>query len=263
MKINILVPEIRTKEPSYTTATTGVEVILGFTSSHTNVADNLYLVDVTLIDVLTGDVLSTEKVEVVLNSFTTYYTVSNLESERLYVLKINSNYGRVTTTYISTLSDTSVIEVVGREKIFSSTAYFYGDNIEPPINGDGAVNFKKGLDLVNNTTGNSIIVEGTKLYTFCPTHLATTLYDYPDQIYYRPFYGLPLRKIIVNKVPKITKLTNLIYRVFPATVIRITNRSAGKDVITNKPVTEINLEDYNLDSNRTVFYPVFTSIPST
>jgi len=248
MKIKLIYPEIRTSQPSYQTTSGTLTVMLGFISANTNVVDEFVSPIVRLIDTRTGDIVSSETVQVRLNAFTTEYTLTGLQPEALYALVIDNYNNRLTTSIISTLTDTSSIQVVGREKIFNPSSLFFGQDIERPVYEPGPVDFRKGLDLINNTQGTAVIVEAGQTYTFCPTHVITTRSDYPNTIDYRPLPGLSLRSIVINKLPRIIKLSNKLYGIVPPTVMRIANFAANVNLITGGPVSEIDLNNYNLSA---------------
>lgn len=261
MKIKLLYPEIRTSQPSYQTAASSLVVNLGILTTHTNTAEDFVYPIVRLIDTSNGDVLSSETVQVRLNSFNTEYTVANLRPNTIHALIIDNFNNRLTTTIISTLSDYSSVTVVGRERIFSHESQFFGQDIERPVFEPGPVDFRKGLDLVNKTRGTAVIVEGGQLFTFCPTHVITTRADYPNTIDYEPLPGMPLRTIVVNKLPRIFRKTNRIFVIEPPTRMRILNTGAGVNVITSGLVSEVNLENYGLGPSGTILLPVFSSVP--
>jgi len=116
---------------------------------------------------------------------------------------------------------------------------------------------------VNKTKGTAVIVENGQLFTFCPTHVLTTRADYPNTIDYEPLPGMPLRMIIINKLPRIIRKTNRIFTIDPPTRMRIANAIANVNVITSSEVSEINLENYGLGASGTILLPVFQSTPSS
>lgn len=263
MKIKVLYPEIRTSQPSYQTAASSLVVNLGILTTHTNTAEDFVYPIVRLIDASNGDVLGSETVQVRLNSFNTEYTVANLRPNTIHALIIDNFNNRLTTTIISTLSNYSNVTVVGRERIFSHESQFFGQDIERPVFEPGPVDFRKGLDLMNKTRGTAVIVENGQLFTFCPTHVITTRADYPNTIDYEPLPGMPLRTIVVNKLPQIYRKTNRIFGIEPPTRMRIINALAGVNIVTSGLVSEIDLENYGLSSNGTVLRAVFQTVPAS
>lgn len=262
MKIKVLYPEIRTSQPSYQTSSSSLVVNLGILTTHVNTAEEFVYPVVRLVETSTGDVLSSETVQVRLNSFSTAYTVSGLLPDKIYALIIDNLNNRVYTAVISTISNYSNVTVVGRERIFSHESTFFGQDIDRPVFEPGPVDFRKGLDLVNRTHGTAVIIEGGQIFTFCPTHVITTRADYPNTIDYEPLPGMPLRTIIVNKLPRIYRKTNTLYGIEPPTRIRILNPTASVNLLTSTEVDEVDLETYGLGPNGTLLLPVFQSIPS-
>lgn len=256
MKIKLLYPEIRTSEPSYHTTNTSLVVNLGINTSHRNIAEDFVQPMVRVFDAVTGVDLQGGPVSVRLNSFSTEYLIENLEPNKLYVLEIDSLYNRIYTTIISTLTDNSAITVVGREKIFSHESRFYGRDIERPVYAPGPLDFRKGLDLINNTAGASLVVEDGQLYTFCPSHLITTLQHYPNTISYQPLPGFDRRNIKVVRVVNVVKHSSTVYEVVPPTRMRIINTDEGKDIITPQPIRMINLQDYGIPARNTILQQV-------
>lgn len=259
MQIKVILPAVRTYEPSYQTSNTSIDVILGFMTNHVNVENPEFPVNVYLKDTSNDEIILNDNITVLLNAFITTYRIDNLQPDKIYAFIIESGFQQYTTTIITTISDTSVIRVVGREHVFSQNAIYYGDSIEPLD--DGTIDFKKGLDLKNNTTGNGLVVDQNITYAFCPTHVITTRQDYPNIIVYRPLIGLGMQSIIVNKIPLIIKRSNTLFEVVPSTVMRIINLDANVDITTTTPVTLIDLTAYGITSWKTIIRPVWESIP--
>lgn len=257
MKLNLSLPAIKTQQDYYyTPGGQTITVVLGFIGTGSNVVETYYTVNVYLKDTLIDEIVYSDQVQIELNSFNVEYTFDTLDPERIYLLTVQSLHYQTTTTVINTMSDMSSIQIIDREHVFSDNFRIYGNMLEPLD--DNTVDYKKGVDPRTRSTGTSIIIDNDQYYAFCPTHILTTIIDYPAVLSFIPFVGLPAREIKVHIVPRIEFKHNQIFTVTPPTKLRIVNLSANLNYTTPIAVSQYNLADYGVTQNGTYVRPVFT-----